>query len=53
MINKTKKFQLLVLKITSVLNDIISEINNNSKKQSLYSHSIIIKLNEENKTLNI
>ena len=52
MINKTKKFQLLVLKITSVLNDIISEINNNSKKQSLYSHSITVKLNQENKTLN-
>ena len=52
MINKTKKFHLLIVKITSILNDIISEINNNSKKQSLYCHSIIIKLNQENNTLN-
>ena len=52
MINKAKKFQLLIQKITSILNDIILEINNNSKKQSLYCHSIIIKLNQENKTLN-
>ena len=52
MINKTKKFQALILKINSKLNEIVSEINNNSKKQALFSYSITIKVNQDSKVLN-
>ena len=52
MIKKTKKFQALILKINSNLNNIISEINNNSQKQILFNYTITIKLNQELKTLN-
>ena len=52
MINKTKKYKSLILKIISILNDIIADINNNAKKQLLFSHSLTIKINPESKTLN-
>ena len=52
MIKKTKKFQSLVIKINSTLNEIIFEINKISKQQALFNHTITIKLNSESKTLN-
>ena len=52
MIKKTKKFQSLVIKINSTLNEIISEINKMSQKQTLFNYTIVIKLNSESKTLN-
>ena len=52
MINKSKKFQLLILKINSILNEIISKINNNLKNQKLFCHTITIKINQELKSLN-
>ena len=52
MINKTKKYKSLILKIISILNDIIADINNNTKKQLLFSHSLTIKINPESKALN-
>ena len=52
MIKKTKKFQSLVIKINSTLNEIISEINILSQQQTLFNHTINIKLNNESKTLN-
>ena len=52
MINKGKKYKSLTLKIISILNDIISEINNNTKKQLLFSHSLTIKINPELKKFN-
>jgi len=52
MINKSKKINSLILKINSILNDIISEINKNLTTQLLYTHSLAIKINEELKTLN-
>ena len=52
MIKKTKKFQSLVIKINSTLNEIISEINKISQQQTLFNHTIDIKLNNESKTLN-
>jgi len=52
MIKKTKKFQSLVFKINSSLNGIISEINKISQQQTLFNHTITIKLNSESKTLN-
>ena len=52
MINKSKKFQLLILKINSILNEIISKINNNLKNQKLFCHTITIKINQELKSIN-
>jgi len=52
MLKKTKKFQSLVIKINSYLNEIISEINKISQQQTLFNHTITIKLNSESKTLN-
>ena len=52
MLNKTKKFQLLIQKISSTLNEIISEINTNSKAQTLFNYSIDIKINQQMKTIN-
>ena len=52
MFNKTKKFQLLILKINSALNKMILEINNNSKAQVLFNHSIDIKINQRLKAIN-
>lgn len=52
MINKTKKYQALILKINSTLNEIVSDINNNTKNQALFSYSITIKINQDSKTLN-
>ena len=52
MMNKSKKFQLLIVKINSVLNEIIFEINNNTKNHKLFCHTITIKINQNIKTLN-
>ena len=51
MINKSKKFNLIIEKINSTLNEIIYEINN-SQTQLLFSHSITIKINHELKSIN-
>ena len=51
MINKSKKFQLIIEKINSTLNEIIYEINN-FKTQLLFSHSVKITINQELKTIN-
>lgn len=52
MSNKPKRFQLIILKLNSTLNKIISEINNNMKSPALFSHSITIKINQEEFKLN-
>ena len=50
--NKPKKFWLLITKITNQLNNIISEINSQLKKQqTLFVHTITLKINYEKKTL--
>ena len=41
-----------MIKINSTLNEIISEINKLSQKQTLFNHTITIKLNNDSKTLN-
>ena len=52
MMNKPKKLRLLITKITNQLNKIISEINSHLKKQqTLFVHTITLKLNNEKKTL--
>ena len=50
--NKPKKFKLIITKIIDKLNAIILEINNQIKKQNtLFVHTITIKLNSDKKTL--
>ena len=51
MINKSKKFNITIEKINSILNEIIYEINS-SKTQLLFSHSITIKIDEELNRIN-
>ena len=54
MINKSKKFKLLITKINDHINAVISEINSLSRKnKSLFVHTLIIKLNNEEKILKI
>ena len=51
--NKSKRFKLIITKIIDQLNAIISEINTQLKKQnSLFVHTITIKLNTDKRTLN-
>ena len=50
--NKTKKFKSIVTKIINQINHITSEINTQIKKhQTLFVHTITIKINNEKKTL--
>ena len=50
--NKTKKFKSIVMKIINQINVITSEINTKIKKhQTLFVHTITIKINNEKKTL--
>ena len=50
--NKTKKFKSIVTKIINQINHITSEINAQIKKhQTLFVHTITIKINNEKKTL--
>ena len=51
--NKSNRFKLIITKIIDQLNAIISEINTQLKKQnSLFVHTITIKLNTDKRTLN-
>ena len=50
--NKTKKFKSTIMKIINQINVITSEINTKIKKhQTLFVHTITIKINNEKKTL--
>ena len=50
--NKPKKFRSIITKIISQINTIVSEINTQIKKhQTLFVHTIAIKLNSEKKAL--
>ena len=52
MMNKPKKFKSIIIKIINQLNNIVSEINSQiKKKQTLFVHTITIKLNSEKKLL--
>jgi len=52
MMNRSKKFRAIITKITNQINNILSEINSQIKKQqTLFAHAITIKLNSEKKTL--
>ena len=52
MMNRPKKFRKIISKITNQINNILSEINSQIKKQqTLFAHTITIKLNSEKKTL--
>ena len=52
MMNRPKKFRAIISKITNQINNILSEINSQIKKQqTLFAHAITIKLNSEKKTL--
>ena len=52
MMNRPKKFRTIITKITNQINNILSEINSQIKKQqTLFAHAITIKLNSEKKTL--
>ena len=52
MMNKPKKFKSIITKIINQLNNIVSEINSQiKKKQTLFVHTITIKLNSEKKLL--
>jgi len=52
MMNRPKKFRAIITKITNQINNILSEINSQIKKQqTLFAHAITIKLNSEKKTL--
>ena len=51
--NKSKKFRTIITKITNQLNNMLSEINSQIKKQhTLFVHTITVKLNSEKRTLN-
>ena len=53
MMNKSKKFRTIITKITNQLNNMLSEINSQIKKQhTLFVHTITVKLNSEKRTLN-
>ena len=53
MMNKSKKFRTIITKITNQLNNLLSEINSQIKKQhTLFVHTITVKLNSEKRTLN-
>ena len=51
--NRSKKFRTIITKITNQLNNMLSEINSQIKKQhTLFAHTITVKLNSEKRTLN-
>ena len=53
MMNKSKKFRTIIIKIVNQLNNMLSEINSQIKKQhTLFVHTITVKLNSEKRTLN-
>ena len=53
MMNKSKKFRTIITKIVNQLNNMLSEINSQIKKQhTLFVHTITVKLNSEKRTLN-
>ena len=53
MMNKSKKFRTIIIKIVNQLNNLLSEINSQIKKQhTLFVHTITVKLNSEKRTLN-
>ena len=52
MLNKSKKYKSLIIKLVDQLNNIISEINTLSKKnKALFAHTLLLKLNSKEKML--